>query len=291
MSPPELVELTPRLYASEMRNASEKTENPKIQAMLIRTEMMEDFAKTADLRRCADSRCAGAKLLDEEGFAQLVAADEGFHGAKTAEEILNFAILKNFLRGAKRLHRKHLKRIGVRDAVAMKAFGFFAVENGEDNSAGAKKIGERGDDLPAERRLEIVENVPQQNGIERRRRVPQIRFEETRSAAVGRHVERVEDGSRFAKAGIFLGKEVFPGTKDVFRRDAKAAFNEKAESGLPSRAEIEKSAAAEAIEVPEELLQTIGDTGGFMDFRGAAGTRRNGRNIGITRAVACLDGV
>ena len=43
--------------------------------------------------------CFGMSLLDEEGFAELVAADKGFHGAIAKEKILDFAILEDFLRG------------------------------------------------------------------------------------------------------------------------------------------------------------------------------------------------
>ena len=161
MSPPELTELTPHVYARKTRIASEKREK-------IRNP------------QDADSRCDAKALLDEKSLAKLVPAHEGFHGAETAEEILDFAVLENFLRRAERGRGNHLESIGIRDAVALEAFGLFAVEHGEGDSAGPQKIGKRGHYLFAERRLEIVQEIPQQHGIKRCGGISQIRLQESR---------------------------------------------------------------------------------------------------------------
>jgi hypothetical protein len=46
------------------------------------------------------SRHRGWRLLDEESFAKLVAANERLHGAKASEKVLNFAVLIDALCGA-----------------------------------------------------------------------------------------------------------------------------------------------------------------------------------------------
>jgi hypothetical protein len=81
MSPPELTELTPCLYSCKMHIASEELEN-------------------AGNSQLSELHLAGNRLLDEESFAKLVAADKRFHGAETIKEILDFAVLENFLRRA-----------------------------------------------------------------------------------------------------------------------------------------------------------------------------------------------
>src|ERR1043166_4692035 len=45
----------------------------------------------------------------------------------------------------------------------------------------------------------------------------------------------------------------------IVRGDAEAALNEKIERGLPRGAKIEECATAEAVEVPQKFLQTVGD--------------------------------
>ena len=76
MLPPELKELRPHVYSSVGRNASAESEN------------------RAD---SGGKRSRRLKLFYEKRLAQLVAADERFHGAIAPKEILNLAILINFL--------------------------------------------------------------------------------------------------------------------------------------------------------------------------------------------------
>jgi hypothetical protein len=80
--PPELRELTPRFYALDLSNASEELVN-------IRNPQMS---------RRRSSKDTPIELLDEERFAQLVAAHERFHRPVAAKEVLNLAILINLLR-------------------------------------------------------------------------------------------------------------------------------------------------------------------------------------------------
>jgi len=78
MSPPELTELTPCLYARKSSIASEKMENIRIPPIV-------------------DLFLAVNRLLDEERLAKLVPANKRFHGAEAVKEILDFAVLENLL--------------------------------------------------------------------------------------------------------------------------------------------------------------------------------------------------
>ena len=72
MSPPELDELTPNDYSSDLWNASEELENPQrcgfreIRPQLLCFRMTKDAAPWS----------SESELLDEERFAQLIATDE-----------------------------------------------------------------------------------------------------------------------------------------------------------------------------------------------------------------------
>src|SRR5258706_15514590 len=72
---------------------------------------------------------------------------------------------------------------------------------------------------------------------------------------------------RFAQLAFFLHQKLLPCSKDIFGGNAKSALDEEAESGLPGWAEIQKRAATQAIEVPEEFFQSIGNAVGFAKFR------------------------
>ena len=67
-------------------------------------------------------------LLDEERFPKLISADEGLHRAKSAEQVLNLAVLVNLLCRAQYRRRNDLQRIRIRDPVALKTFRLLAVE-------------------------------------------------------------------------------------------------------------------------------------------------------------------
>ena len=48
-------------------------------------------------------------LLDEKGFPKLIPADERFHRAETAEQVLYFPVLVDLLRRAQNARRNDLK--------------------------------------------------------------------------------------------------------------------------------------------------------------------------------------
>jgi hypothetical protein len=126
-------------------------------------------------------------LLDEQGFAELVAADEGFHGAVAGKEVLNFAILIDALHVDEDRAGNHLQVGCIDDAIALEAFGLFAVKQSEDDAARPQYFSERRNGLPGELRLEIIEQVPKQNGVERRRGILQVGLEKALGACGGSH--------------------------------------------------------------------------------------------------------
>src|SRR5882724_6016160 len=76
--------------------------------------------------------------------------------------------------------------------------------------------------------------------------------------------------------------------KKVIRRDAKTAFNEEVQSGLPSRAKVKKRSATQTIKVPQEFFQTVRNTVGFRRFwraMGASSYRR--RAATLRRRTGC----
>ena len=74
-------------------------------------------------------------LLDEEAFAKLIAPHERFGGAKPAEQIGDFAVLKNALRSERTRSGNQFQILGVQNPVAMKRFRLAGVKHREDNSA------------------------------------------------------------------------------------------------------------------------------------------------------------
>jgi hypothetical protein len=91
---------------------------------------------------CGKAELLPVELLPEERFAQLITADEGLGAAIAIEKILDFAILVDLLRRKNRFAGEDLNGVGVRDAIALKAFGLFAVKHGEDRRAGTQQFSE-----------------------------------------------------------------------------------------------------------------------------------------------------
>src|SRR5260370_40100950 len=60
------------------------------------------------------------RLLDEECFAQLVAADERFHRSIADKEVLDLAVLINLLRRTDDRGRDHLQCIRISHSIALK---------------------------------------------------------------------------------------------------------------------------------------------------------------------------
>ena len=226
------------------------------------------------------------KLLYKQRFAELVAADKRLNSTETVEEILNFAILVNALGGDERGCADDLQRVGIRDPISLETPRLFAVEHGENDTTRTKEFGESGNRLLGDSRFYVVENIPQQNGIEGRSRILNVGLYKARSTACGRQVNILWRCGRVLDANFFLGQKVLPRFQQVIGGNTEAAFNEEIERGLPGRPEIEQGPAPETVEVPEKFLQTVGDTSRLIGLRRATRSRYCGG-----RAPAALTGI
>src|ERR1700739_3880859 len=226
----------------------------------------------------------GVLLLYEKRFAQLVAADEGFHCPVTAEEILNFPVLINALRGTNDWARNHLQRTRIGEAITLEAFGLLAVEHGEDDATGPQQFCQAGDNLLHHSLLEIVQKIPKKNGVERAARVLQILFHKARGPGAGSHFDRFAGREVLSQTRFFFIQKTLPRTENVFGSDAKTALNKETQSSLRGRAHIEKRAALQAVQVPEELLQTVRKPVGFLFDWSASCAGLRGWRTGSARA-------
>lgn len=84
MSPPELNELTTTVYADARQIASEDCVNVRNRRLFTTLFLFLLIVE----------------LLNEERFAQLVSADEGFDRPEADEHVLDFPVLINLLRRA-----------------------------------------------------------------------------------------------------------------------------------------------------------------------------------------------
>src|ERR1700731_2574322 len=147
-----------------------------------------------------------AELLDKKRFAKLVAPYKRLHGSVAAEEILNFTVLINALRGAQDRGRNHLQRSGIHDAITLEAFRLLAVKHGENHAARPQQFRQISDQLLGYHGFEIVEQVPEQNSVKGRVRILQVGLEEARGARCGRDIEGVLRGASggFAEFSFLL---------------------------------------------------------------------------------------
>ena len=100
----------------------------------------------------------------------------------------------------------------------------------------------------------------------------QVGAQKARGASGGGHVQGIVHGEILAEAGFFRGQEFFPSPQDIFGSNAEAALDEKAESGLPGRTEVEHGAATHPVEVPKKLFEAVRDAVGLLHLRGARGS-------------------
>ena len=75
------------------------------------------------------------ELLDEQGFAKLIASDERLCGAVSRKKILDLAVLVDALSRAKHRAWNHLQGIRIRDTITLEPFRFFAVEHREHDAS------------------------------------------------------------------------------------------------------------------------------------------------------------
>src|SRR5258708_5304128 len=134
--------------------------------------------------------------------------------------------------------------------------------------------------------LQVVQYVPKQQCVERSRRVLQIFLQETLGSRFRRPLGVVisRDILFCLCFGFFFRQKLRPVTKDVVRRNPKAPLDEKSQRGLPRRAQIEQSAAPEAIQIPKKFLQPIRTPRSFLRFRRTICPDRHHRAVPIVTA-------
>src|SRR5271154_6074153 len=106
------------------------------------------------------------ELLQEEAFAELVAADEGFGGAELSEHVEDFAVLKSAGVNGERWGVQKLDRLVVDDTIAMEAFGRAIMKHRENCSAGANQLVETIHHARHQLGVKIVEQVPREHAYE-----------------------------------------------------------------------------------------------------------------------------
>ena len=128
--------------------------------MDVQTAPRPKNARTQKFRWRALSTSCVSQLLYEEGLSKLIPAHERLHGAESIEQILNFAVLVNFLGRTKYVCRNDLQRVRIRDAVTLKAFRFLAVKERENDSAWAEQLGQIRYGLFRQCGLQIIDQIP-----------------------------------------------------------------------------------------------------------------------------------
>src|SRR5690348_336437 len=104
-------------------------------------------------------------LADEEPFAELVAAYEGLGGAEALEQLQNLTVLEGVIVRNGRADGNRFDRLIVHNAIAIKMLRL-AVENGQHGAAGPHDFVKPLSNLRKQLRFEMIEDVPQQNGVE-----------------------------------------------------------------------------------------------------------------------------
>src|SRR5712691_3659663 len=210
---------------------------------------------------CRRSRASASetRLLDKEDFPKLVAADEGFAAPKSAEQVLNLAVLIGPLGGKQRGRGDKFESLAVQNPIAMKGFRFAGVEHREDHAAGTKHIGKMLDEPLDQRALHEIEQIPQEDSVEIVAWVFDMRLEKAVRAGFRGHFRGIFAGLNFSQALVLGGHKLLPIAEEVVGIDLKAALNEECDGGLPHRPEVEQAAVAQAVQIPEKFLQSVRD--------------------------------
>src|SRR6267143_243411 len=249
MIPPELRELTPSLYSSDSLTAS------------------EDLVDTRYPQFVFTLKYSYIVLLDEERFAQLVPADERFHRPVAAKEVLNLTVLIDLLRRADNRRGNHLQRVRIRHAVALKSFRLLAVKHGKDHSGGPQQFRHVRHHLFRQRRLQVVQQIPQKHRVKSSFWILQAFIQKARRTAARRHIQSLDGGRVLAQPGLFLVKKCFPSAKNIFRRNAESPLDEKTQCCWPRWPQIQQLPSPQPVEIPQQLFQAVRNARGFVCFR------------------------
>ena len=197
-------------------------------------------------------------LLDEEAFAKLIAPNKHFGSAIPGEQIRYFPVLKNALRLERTGCRNQFQVLSVQHAVAMEDLRFPRVEDGENYSSIAHERRNARGEFGHEVAIEIIQNVPQEHGIEGVIGIKHCRIQKPLRAPFRGQLGSIRPNGKFLRPQLFLDKEILPGGQQILGVDLKAPVDEESDCGLPSRPKIQQMSVANSIELPEKFLEAIG---------------------------------
>src|SRR5215831_20690596 len=102
----------------------------------------------------------------------------------------------------------------------MECFRLFAVEHCKNDSSGTEEFSKSGDGLFGDRRLHVVEDVPEQDGIEGGWRVLKTGLNETGRAAGRRQINvAVRSSGGIFQPGFFFRQEILERVEKIVRSD------------------------------------------------------------------------
>src|SRR5579862_3089587 len=207
-------------------------------------------------------------LLDEDGFAELVPPHESLGRPEALEEYLYLAVLVNMLWPEDGRRRHNFEVDPVEHPVAMERLGQPCVEDREDRPAVPHHPGDASHDPRDGVLIQVIQKVPQQNGIETIRPVPQIAFEESFRLRPGRNVGAFGFCRKSLQRLFFPADENLPAAKEILAVDLESSLDEEVHGRLRDLAEVEQLTAAHPVEVPQELLEPVREAARVRRLRG-----------------------
>src|SRR5580765_3186323 len=121
---------------------------------------------------------AACALLDEDALAKLIAPYKRLGRAEALKEQLNFAVLINVLRRDQQGCRQQFETLFVENPVAIELIGQTGIEHGQDGAALAQQAGNTGQERRQRVGVQVVEEIPQQDGVDAVGRLRQIGLQE-----------------------------------------------------------------------------------------------------------------
>src|SRR5260370_1139441 len=190
-------------------------------------------AAAAKSCRRSGASASEARLLDKQDFPKLVAADEGFAAPKSAEQVLNLAVLIGPLDAKQSRRGDKFESLAIQNPIAVKGIRFAGMEHRENHAAGAKHIGKMLHEPLDQRALHAIEEIPQEDGVEIVAWGFDIRLEKAVRAGIRGHFRSIFAGLNFPQALVLGGHEMLPIATAVGRRDLKAPRDEECDRRFP----------------------------------------------------------
>ena len=197
-------------------------------------------------------------LLEEQTFADLIAADEGLGAVETTEKVQDLAVLEDTVHGKEGRRGNHFEVLLIENAIAVKRLGAATVEEGQDGSSGTQQVGEPVNDPGNHGGIEVIEQVPGQDGIEGVIRVLEGGAQETLGAGRRGELDGLVAQCEGAEALLIGAEKIFTGKEQVVGVNLEAALDEKSDGGLPDGTEVEQATVAQVPKVSDEVFEAVG---------------------------------